>query len=153
MTTPVAVVGLTYDGTDVQDADLGLFLEIVKGLNETPEVRGTDTTVPGLDGRIPRNRVTDRLAIELRGMLMATGMDESAQRSDFATMRQQVRMLFDPTKMPADLVAELEDGSTATISARPLPTLLWRQGPPGYAELSVELESVDPDWVIVPAGS
>jgi hypothetical protein len=149
VTNAVAVIGLTYDGTDVQQSGFGIFLEIVRGLNETPEVRGTDTVVPGRAGRIARNRVADRLPIELRGIVMGNGANEAAQRADFRTNVLALRALFSSSRVPANLVATLEDGSTATISARPLPGMLWdEQVASLFANVSVELESVDPEWVI-----
>lgn len=140
MSSGAAVIGLTYDGTDIQQADYGIFLEIVRGLNEPPQVRGIDTVVPGLPGRVPRNRVVDVLTLELRGFV--TGDGRAAFRANAAT----VRALFYPTNDPAVLVATLEDGSTATITARALPTQLWGQVVPEFATVSIELESVDPDW-------
>src|SRR5689334_19818953 len=109
MTTSVAVVGLTYDSEDIQTIP-GLFLEIVVGLNETPSVRGVDTTIPTAPGRVPRARVADTLRIELRGFVAGSGSGESGDRAAFATLRQTVRTLFSPTRAPADLVATLEDG-------------------------------------------
>lgn len=148
MTNAVAVIGLTFDGTDVQDADFGIFLEIVRGLNEGASVRGTDWVVPGRAGRIAGNREGDRLPIELRGVVMGDGVGLAAQRADFAALREQVRALFPTDGDPAPLVATLEDGSTATIQARTI-NRAWIDGD-ADAELSIEMESVDPDWVIEP---
>lgn len=153
MTNPVAVIGLTYDGTDVQDATLGRFLELRRGLNETVRVRGVDTIVPGFAGRVVRNRKADGFIVELYGYIAGTGATEALQRASFRTQVTAFRTLFDPTRQPADLVASLEDGGTATCSARPLPTMVFDQIVPGMAAVSVELESVDADWVIVPEGS
>lgn len=146
MTNAAAPIGLTANSTDVQDADLGIFLEIVRGLNESPSVRGTDTIVPGLAGRVARNRVADVLTIELRGIVTGAGADEAAQRSDYRTNVNTVRALFDPTSL-VTLVAALEDGTSATITARPL-NLVWDQLLPTLANVSIEMESIDPDWVI-----
>ena len=228
MSSPVAVIGLTVGGTDVQVID-GIFLQIVRGLNESPEVRGIDTIVPGLAGRIARNRKADRLVIELRGHVMgagtaavaaetaggfattlaadtvpgattvvvadATGIDDaelarvgdtgeteiravadvtgttvtltaplvrahdtgdvvrqvdglgsSGDRADFRTNAKIVRALFDPTALRV-VVAALEDGTTATITARGLPGQLWDQDMPEFASVSIEMEAVA-DWVI-----
>jgi len=233
MTNAVAVIGLTYDGTDLQAADFGVFLELVRGLNEPPAVRGVDLIVPSRAGRIVRNRVADALTIELRGYVMGTGTpataaetgggvdttmsadalagatsivltsatgiadnqylrigdtDEteirrvdpswtagttipltaplmrnhdagdqvrqvdsagsSGDREVFRTNVKIVRGLFDPTAEPANLIAALEDGTVATIAARTLNSI-WNQITPDLAEVSIELESSDPDWVIV----
>jgi hypothetical protein len=152
MTNPAAVIGLTFDGTDIQQNPIGIFLEIVRGLNEGPSVRGTDTVVPGLTGRIARNRIADRWEIELQGYVGGIDTDEDGQRADFRTLVNTIKALFDPTAMPAALVAMLEDGSEATIQARTMPTTVWDQVVPSMARISIQLEAVE-DWVIVPAGS
>lgn len=156
MTSPVAIIGLTYDSTDLQDADLGLFLQIVHGLNETPEVRGTDWIVPGAAGRVPYPREADVLRIELGdGWVMGTGSTHGDQMADFRDTVKALRELFDPTRDPATLTALLENGDTATISARPQgASLIVNEVVPSlFAYVSVVLESVDPDWVFTPMGS
>lgn len=152
MTTSAAIIALTYGGQDVQDLD-GIFLELVRGLAEHPSMRGMDTIVPRAEGRTRRNRVGDVLTIELRGWVRGAGMDEAAQRADFATNRLAFRTLFDPRLGDQELVATLEDGSTATISAAATERTVWNQQLPSFHYVSVELDSVAPDWVITPAGS
>jgi len=148
MTNPTAAIGLTFATVDVQDSDFGIFLEIVRGLNESPAVRGKDTVVPGRLGRIARNRIDDVLPLELRGIVMGNGSTDALQRADFRAGVNIIRALFSPSRAPAALVATLEDGSTATISARPL-NLVWAEDVASLsASVSIELESVDPDWVI-----
>jgi hypothetical protein len=146
VTSPVAVIGLTYRGTDLQSADLDIFFEIVRGLAEPPSVRGEDWIVPARAGRLPTNRVADVLRIELRGHVRGSGVDEDAQRADFAANRATVRALFSPTLDPGPLVATLEDGSVQNVDARTLDTI-WNQVQPSFAFVSVQLESVDPDWL------
>lgn len=249
MANPAAVVGLTFGGTDIQQNPIGIFLEIVEGLNEGPSVRGSDTVVPGLAGRIARNRVADRWDIELRGLVAGTGNEvqsvtitgaptggtftltysgqttaaiawnasaatvqaalvalnnigagnvvarggpfpatavtvdfigtlaatdvvqmtgsavgltggtpvltiatvsaggatEAIQRAHFRYLADIVAGLFDPTALPASLVATMEDGTTRTILARTLPTVLWNQLEPSLAKVSIQLEAVE-DW-------
>lgn len=147
MSSPVAVIGLTYRGTDIQMLN-GIFLEIVRGLGDVAAVRGVDIIVPARAGRIVRNRVGDVLSIELQGICGGSGANEAAQRSDFAGRRAAMRALFDPKLDPGALVATLEDATTATIAARSL-NIVWDQVVPALARVSVELESVDPDWVVV----
>ena len=146
MASDVAVVALTYRGTDIQNIPGGIFLEIVEGLNEPPSVRGSDWTVPGAPGRQFRSRVADVRTIELRGYVSGEGVGEAADRSDFATLRETMRALFDPTLDPGVLAATLENGAAATINARSLPTQVWDQVVPAMFRVSIELESVDPDW-------
>lgn len=145
MTSP-AVIALTYAGTDIQDVD-GIFLEITKGLAEGPDVRGADVIIPGLDGRLARPRRADITKIELHGWVRGVDTDESGDRSDFADNRAAFSALFDPTAAPADLVASLENGDTATISARTLPTILFQNVVPSFAEVNVELEGLG-TWII-----
>lgn len=139
MSSAVAAIGLTVGGVDVQVLD-GIFLEIVRGLNEPPSVRGSDTIVPGRAGRITRNRQDDVWTIELRGYV--AGNTQSA----FRTNAKSIRALFDP-KVLRTVVATLEDGTTATITARTLNTV-WDQGMPEWANVSIEMEAVE-DWLIV----
>lgn len=144
MSNAVALVGLTYGGTDIQRADFGIFLEIVRGLNEPPTARGIDYTVPSRAGKSVRNRVADALSIELHGYVMGI-LGGGGERENYRASMQAARALFDPRAEPADLVATLEDGTTKTIAAR---TLNWAVSEPAVAvaEVSIELESVDPDW-------
>lgn len=231
MSNPVATIGLTYGGTDIQQNPIGIFLEIVRGLSESPSVRGTDTIVPALAGRIARNRMSDVLRIELVGLVAgsgtaataaetgggadttltadsapgatvivvasATGIADgnflrvgdtgeteiravatggvaglnvtltagllrghdsgdqvrevdgagtSGEDASFRTLAKAVRALFDPAAAPASLVATLEDGTTATVSARTLNTV-WDQITPALARVSIELEAVA-DWAV-----
>jgi hypothetical protein len=147
MSSAAAVIGLTYRGTDVQDED-GIFLEIVRGLLDGREVRGVDLIVPSSVGQVVRNRVAHRRSIELRGWIR--GVDaggEDADRADFADNRAAFLALFDETLEPGDLVATLEDGSAQTIAARTL-NVIKDQVVPSFVNVSVELESVAPDWTI-----
>lgn len=147
MTSPLAVVSLTYDAVDLQVADLSIFFQILNGLNEPPRVRGTDSVVPSLGGRVEGLRVNDVLSIELVGIVQADAAedDPSAQRISFRTNAKFVRTLFLPNRDRADLVAGLEDGTTWTVSARPL-NAIWTPFAPGLCEtVSVSLEGYD-DW-------
>lgn len=139
MSNAVATIGLTVNAVDVQEAAFGIFLEIVRGLNERPVPRGVDLVVPSRAGRIARNRVADVLAIELRGYV------QGASASAFRTKSLAVRALFNPTAEPVNVVASLESGGTATIAARTLNSI-WEQITPDLAAVSIEMESVAPDW-------
>lgn len=150
MSTSVAVIALTYDGTDIQLADLSILLQIVRGLNEPPSVRGIDTTVPALAGRVEGNRINDIVDIELRGHITFDPAQTvlANARLSFRAKAKAMRLLFASNRARANLVATLEDGSTATISARPMPGVIWTETIPGeYAEVSYPLEGYG-DWVI-----
>jgi len=148
MTSPIATIALTFDGIDLQRSDLQVFLEIVHGLNETPSVRGTDTIVPGLAGRIEGNRINDVLPITLEGLVRAdpTTTTTSAAIASFRDNMQSIRTLFASNRARANLVATLEDGTTATISARPLPGIIANDTVKSeFANVSIELEGSG-DW-------
>jgi hypothetical protein len=150
MTSPVASVGLEYDGTDLQQPDLQWFLEIARGLNESPSVRGKDWIVPARAGRVPANRVNDVLKIELVGIVTAdpTLTDPDDQRASYRVNVQIIRGLFAPNRAVADLVATLETGDIVSISARPR-NLIWNERVQAlFATVSIELEGLD-DWVLV----
>ncbi len=143
--------GLTANSTDLTSTDGRLLFRITRGLNELPEVRGEDTIIPSLSGRVPRNRVNDRLIIEAEGYVMGSGVTESLQRADLRDLIDILRALMDPTQAPYAIEATVEDGSTRTIQARPV-NIVW--GPddiPSYRTASLQWESVAPVWT--PSGS
>jgi hypothetical protein len=155
MTTPISKVGVIYDSQDVQFSDLQVFLQITKGLNETPNVRGKDSIVPALAGRVERNRINDIIPIELKGFVRADpslttqGLIEASFRANVNFLRT----LFATNRDRADLIAILEDGNTATISALPVPGAIWVERVPSeFSEVSIPLEGYD-DWTIEEQGS
>lgn len=142
----LAIRGLTWtrhgdSALDIQQSDLGIYLQIMAGLDEVPEVRGQDVTVPGLAGRLMTNRVLDRLVLELAGNVMGVGSSESAIASDYRETVQAIQRAFDPTNYGV-LVITLESGRTRTITARPL-NIIWGDETARYMRpLSVALEQV-----------
>jgi len=140
-----------YDGTplvsDVSN-EPRLLIRLVRGLDEAPEVRGVDTIIPGSAGRIARARVWDRRVIELGGLIMGTGTTDAEQLEDTRAALEELRVLFDPTRQPATLIITLEDGGTATITARPVNMVVGPDEVPQRREVSIELEAVDEDWVV-----
>ncbi|HEY3435851.1 MAG TPA: hypothetical protein VGK41_09390, partial [Solirubrobacterales bacterium] len=121
----VAAIGLTYGGTSLQENPMGLHLEFVRGLDEVPEVRGTDITIPHTEWQSARNRLYHARPILLEGYLAGIGVDETAQQADYRERVLELftgaSPLFDP-RVRRDLVATLEDGSIATVSARTIDT-------------------------------
>jgi hypothetical protein len=145
MTSPAAVVTLTYRTNDVQDID-GIFLEIVRGgPGEVAEVRGVDHLIPGLTGMRAGNRKLNRRVIELRGFVRGDGATEAAQRDDYWDNRIILAGWFDPTVTGA-LLATLPAGNQFTIQARTLPPILFDQRAPSFASVGIQLESITPDW-------
>ena len=142
---------LSFDGTtllSIVDGEPRLIFRCIRGLVDGYESRGVDTVIPSAPGRIARNRVRDRIPIELEGEVFGSGADESAQRTDIAAALVALRALFASDRDPATLIVELEDGGTAQIEARPLNIVQVDRTIPTYAKLSVELEAVGADWVI-----
>lgn len=153
MTAVIAPVGVLYDAEDLQPDDLSIFLRFQKGLAETSTVRGTDSIVPALAGRIEGLRIKDLLKVELAGWVQpaATASTLADQLASFQANRAYLRDLFSPDRGLAELIAVLEDGTLQTVQARPLNMVFNEIIPSLYAEVSVELEAFD-DWVIF-AGS
>ena len=146
----------TYDGEALEEVIDGAprkLIGLVSGLDDSWEVRGEDDIVPGTSGRNPRNRLRDRLPILLEGSLLGVGTTAAEQHGDVRAAGEELRVLVDPTRDPASLVVALEDGGTATISARPLNVAA---GPPTLAavrSVSIQLEAVEDDWTVDVAGS
>jgi len=148
----LVVVELSFDGTDLFNDDGTRMFGITKGHpGSPPVVRGRDTTVPHRTGRIRRSRVASSLGIVLEGWETApSGLALDDARAAFRQAVRGLFALFDGTTDPRVLQALLEDGSIATIDASPLPPLLYKETVPGLAaEFNIELESVDPYWLIV----
>jgi hypothetical protein len=155
MTTPVAIVPVTFDSVDLCPDDLSRFFRITQGLNEPPDLRGVDVVVPGLDGQVTRPRRANTLRIVLFGHVMGVGSTQGDRRSSFRTEMAYLRDdLFSPARTAAELAATLENGLIATLDARPLPGMMVNELVPSeFAEVSIELLSVTPDWTYTLAGS
>lgn len=148
MTSP-NLIELTFSSTPLFDVDGHLRSRFLKGWpGETPMIRGEDDVVAAATGRTFYPKIGDHLDIELE--ITVAEISESAFRVEMTTLYT----LFDATAAPAILSADLEDGATATINAYVMPPVLTRELVPGLAaQLEVALISIDPTWVITPAGS
>jgi hypothetical protein len=149
----LVTLGATYDGTPLlafASGRLRLIIRLIRGLDESPTVRGEDTVVPGTPGKVPRARVWESRTIELEGEIIGTGADLAAELADIRAALESFRSLFDPTDDPKVLVIELEDGGTATISARTVNLALSDDVEigPTWRRVNIELEAVEGDWVI-----
>ncbi len=155
MPSDIAVQGhLSYAGTDLQDYPR-IFLQLTEGgPDDTPEVRGSDRTMPYREGQLYGPRRENRLGIMLKGWVAGQGIGETAQRADTAQARQALRVLFDPTAGPATLHVETEDGVEWEIEAFP-EVIVWQapdEGIPSHRGVSVRLTAIDPPhWT--PTGS
>lgn len=162
MSNDVAVrpMGWTPDGEtrfDCQQDRLGVHLEIAVGFDETPTVRGDDTVIPGLAGRIPGNRVADELSILLAGNVRGdledgSPMTELERRTSYRVNVLALQAAFDPTlRGVIDVLGE--DGYTYTIAARPLSIVYGPEIVPGERQVSVALVSTtSPYWTRTPPG-
>lgn len=138
---------LVADSVDLTRSDGRILGRVVRGLNEIPEVRGKDTIIPSKPGRTPRNRKLDRLMVEWEGMVMGAGADEDAQREDFRDLVDDIRALMDPTSDPYELVVTVEDGTTRSITARPVNVVWGPDDIPSYRTASLQWEAIDAaDW-------
>lgn len=140
---------LSYAGTSLTSSVGGmprLIARLVRGLDSAPEVRGRDTVIPGATGQVPRDRVWHQRVLELEVILMGTGATEAAQLADTRAALDTLAVLFAPTRDPAALVVEVEDGTTRSISARPVDVMHDDGEVPTRRTLSVELVAVEGDW-------
>lgn len=147
MSNPWAVVGLTYDSVDLQVADFQFYFWIQTGLNELPSTRGVDVVVPGQAGRSRKNRINDVLQIVLMGQVTADPASLDEGRDSFRENMLTLRDLFASDRVPAEMVATLENGTVARITARPLNIVPTDQIPGVFWLGSVELEGYD-DWIV-----
>jgi Phage tail protein len=143
MTSPVAVVGLTWDGYDIQRSDLDVFLEITEGLDELPELRARRDIIPFRHGQRPAAPYANRRPIVLTGLISGPSATE---RSGYRGYVDEVKESFSPLRSaPGTLVATLEDGTTRWIKAMPLDAR-FRPIVPGASNTSIELVADDPFW-------
>lgn len=141
---------LEFDSVDLRRADRSMRFYIANGwLDEPPDVRGVDTTVPGRSGRTRRNRVRDVRTVVLNGLL------EAQTWEGLLSMELELASVWDPTADPAYLVVTgpylgLEDGETATLLCVTVNVAPGEVTSPFMRKYSWQLESIDspPDWVI-----
>lgn len=130
--------------TSLKTANMDFWVE--HGLFDGLEVRGDDDIVPSKEGMIKRNRVKTKRSIEIMGNLQGLGVDPSAAAIDFINKMQTFEGLF-PLDARRWLQAELSDGSTYTIEFLAL-NLIIDMLTTDFARISVELESITPDWTV-----
>lgn len=142
----------TYGATSLNTftgASPRLLFWLTRGLDDSPDVRGEDTVIPGTAGRTARNRVRDRRIIEIEGYVIGVGATDALQTDDFRDAMETLRTLFSPTAAAANLVVLLEDGvRSATISCRTVDMLVDYEGLTVGARVNVELEAIGSDWSI-----
>lgn len=142
----------TYDSVSLVQFVSGqarIVIRIIRGLAEGPEVRGSDTVIPSLTGQVARSRVKHRRVIEGEGFISGCGADETAQLIDFVNIQDELQTLFHPVIAPQTLSVVREDGSVRTIAARVLNYVYGDDTIPTFRTISVEWESLVPDWTDV----
>ena len=139
MPNPASLIPTSYKGTDLQEADWSIFLEVISGLSSLPAMRGSDVTVAGAAGKRVRGRQPDALSITLEGIIKASSA------THYRALVQQLQALFRPRGGPGPLSVVLEDGTALSANARALSLLV---GPrlAMRSAVSVELEAVDPPY-------
>lgn len=153
---PLVLFPATYAGTNLVELSSGVprkVIGLISGLDDTPEVRGSDTVIPGSTGQVPRNRIWDHRRIELAGFIAGVGASNAAQVADIRAILEEFRTLFDPTRSSATLSIGLEDGGTATIAARPVNMLVPATIDTIRAQVSIVLEAVEGEWDVTVGGS
>lgn len=127
----------TYRATSIQDGFL--FLEAEEGLEELPEMEGTDSPLL-TDGNFERPRRAAVRVVILKGWL------QGADVADYWTRLKAAHALFDP-KLVGALAIPLGDGSTATIQARTVAMVPLAERIGRTREWRVVLQSVgSPYW-------
>lgn len=139
---------LTFDAVDLQRADLSVHLDVMN-LNGGLDVRGKDTVIPSLDGRIARVRVADVRHVIVEGWIQGVGATEALRLASAQELLDELEALFSPDLDPNPLAGLAADGSTRTLLCRPQPGILWPDPiVPGVHKVSVLLDSVFPNWVL-----
>lgn len=148
---------LTANGTELQPLNGKMHFYIASGLDDMPDVRGSDFIVPSAAGRrVPSTgaRVNDRLVVELRGFVHGVGATEAAARQDFRSTIDTLHSAFmDPTIAPWNLivygpVAGVGTSRKRTISVRYLDATFsdWYGGLTRTFAISLECVTF-PAWV------
>ena len=145
---------LVADTLELQDVDAGYYFEIrAGGLDDVPEVRGSDVVIPGKSGRATYSRVSDSMVVSLHGIVMGAGSGVAAAES-YRTRANALKAVFDPTADPFALTVHsplegLPSGDTATLNVRFLRFVVGEQGQ-HFRIMDIECECVDspPVWVV-----
>lgn len=144
----ISVRPTSYAGTVLETGDLSLYLEITYGLNEQPDVRGKDSVVPHAAGAIARNRRAHDRRILLAGWVAGVGATQALQRASYQNTFDTLTTLFATDRAVANLVVTAPDATTRTIAARPLNIAIKEILAGEFAEVTVELLSVAPNWTV-----
>lgn len=140
---PLDLIGLAFDGYQLQRPDLNIIFQITEGLDSLPTMRGADAIIPFRRGRLAQPHLADTRHIVATGWIAGAG---AAPRSSYRAYVDELKSHLDPTEDPAMLVATLEDGRVRWIRA------VARSLVPGdgigneFRAMSIEWEALDPFW-------
>ena len=144
---------IAFRGLTLDDVSTGIYFELTRGFLDPPAVRGTDYTVAAKAGRFTGNRIADVNTIILDGYVLGD------TEADFLANRQLLyAVLAESGVVPGTLSVTgpklgLALGTVATIDARVRNWIPGKVIALATQAFSIELESVDPDWVISGSGS
>jgi hypothetical protein len=139
-------VSLIFRGQDLHED--GLDLQLTSGFFEPVSVRGKDVIVPANPGRFWRPRRADVRTLKLEGWVKGRTPEEW----NIATYL--LSLLIDTTLEPGELRIEgpylgFDPGFVATINATTVNAISGPiLGGMTFQRWDVELESVDPNWVL-----
>lgn len=149
---------LTYRSQSLQDnADARLarwYFDLVEGLpGESPEVRGTDVTAPGRQGRYRGNRVNDFQELLVEGFIRGFGATAAERSEDWHTNTQMILALFQRDLSPGSLIVGPGSNSYLGLAAdweiqartlEPLPGPI--RDKMSFQTWSITLECIDGLW-------
>ncbi len=127
-------------------------LDIVKGLHEPAEVRGTDFTAPGREGQYAGNRVHHIREILIEGFIRGVGSSVAERQESFHTTTATIMDTLDRALSDGVLAVDdgdygLPDGETWTINAR-CADAIGSELRAGWTfqTWSIKLFSLDTEW-------
>jgi len=142
-------MGMTYRAVDVQTDNI--FLDLIRGYSEPPEVRGSDDIVPGADGREEGAWEADHRRIILEGWVKGTGATLTDRQQSWRTNTDALTALMDRTASPGALVITAPylglAAGTKTINARCVNVVPGPiQSAMTFQRWSFELIAITPVW-------
>lgn len=140
---PLDLIGLTFDGYQLQRPDLDIIFQVTDGLDTLPATRGADAIIPFRQGRLAQTHLADTRHIVATGWIGGSG---TTPRASYRAYVDKLKSHLDPSADPRMLVVRLEDGSIRWCRA------VTRNIIPGpgvgmeSAAVSIEWEALDPFW-------
>lgn len=143
----IALTALTYGGNNIHNEAGGIYFWIENGLFEGMTVRGGDIVIPGKDGLIKGNRKKSTRVIELMGNVFGTDPDPATRAGELITRLTTITPWFAMTARKT-MVATLQGGAVYTLADCIVLNIIPQYLTPDFARVSVEVESVVPEWTV-----